>query len=181
MANIAEIKEEITLPEGVTATFSHNTLIIQGANGELKREFGHPDITLSLKDNTIILHCLRPRRKQKALAGTYQAHINNMIHGVKEGFEYHMKTVYSHFPIKTSVQGSTFIIENFLGERSPRKAQILEMVSVEVSEDIVTVKGNDKEKVGQTVANIERATAVKKRDIRVFQDGIYRIDRGGIV
>ena len=157
MAKIAEIKEEITLPEGVTATFSHNTLIIQGANGELKREFGHPDITLSLKDNTI------------------------MIHGVKEGFEYHMKTVYSHFPIKTSVQGSTFIIENFLGERSPRKAQILEMVSVEVSEDIVTVKGNDKEKVGQTVANIERATAVKKRDIRVFQDGIYRIDRGGIV
>ena len=91
-----------------------------------------------------------------------------------------MKTVYSHFPIKTSVQGSTFVIENFLGERSPRKAQILEMVSVEVSEDMVTVKGIDIEKVGQTVAIIERATAVKRRDIRVFQDGIYRIDRGGI-
>ena len=40
------------------------------------------------------------------------------------------------------------------------------------------VRGIDKEKVGQTVANIERATKVKNRDIRVFQDGIYRISRG---
>lgn len=179
MANIAEIKDEITLPEGVTATLLNNTLTVQGANGELKRDFTHPDVSVTLKDNTIIINCLRPRRKQKALFGTFRAHINNMIHGVMEGFEYHMKTVYSHFPIKTSVQGSTFIIENFLGERSPRKAEILHMVTVEVSGEMVTVKGIDKEKVGQTVANIERATAVKRRDIRVFQDGIYRIDRGG--
>ena len=37
----------------------------------------------------------------------------------------------------------------------------------------------DKEKVGQTVANIERAGKVKKRDIRVFQDGVYRTSKGG--
>ena len=56
---------------------------------------------------------------------------------------------------------------------------ILEGVSVEIKGDEVIVKGIDKEKVGQTVANIERATAVKNRDIRVFQDGIYRISKGG--
>jgi large subunit ribosomal protein L6 len=179
MAKITEIKEEIMLPEDVTATFTQNTLSIQGAQGELKRTFSHPDINISLKDTTIIIRCGRPRRKQKALVGTFRAHINNMIHGVTEGFEYHMKTVYSHFPIKTAVQESTFIVENFLGERSPRKARILDSVAVEISGEMVTVKGIDKEKVGQTVANIERATAVKKRDIRVFQDGIYRIDRGG--
>jgi len=173
------IKEEIILPEETTATYTDHILTIKGANGELSRIFNHPDITLALKDNTITIQCNRPRRKQKALVGTYHAHINNMIHGINVGFEYHMKTVYSHFPIKTSVQGTTFIIENFLGERSPRKAQILENVTVDIAGDMVTVKGIDKEKVGQTVANIERATAVKRRDIRVFQDGIYRIDRGG--
>jgi large subunit ribosomal protein L6 len=49
---------------------------------------------------------------------------------------------------------------------------------VEAKGDNITVKGMDKEKVGQTVANIERATSVSRRDIRVFQDGIYRISRG---
>ena len=102
-----------------------------------------------------------------------------MNKGVTKGFEYKMKTVFSHFPIKTSVEGNEFIIQNFLGERSARRAKILEGVNVEAKGEDITVQGIDKEKVGQTVANIERATKVKKRDIRVFQDGIYRISKGG--
>lgn len=70
------------------------------------------------------------------------------------------------------------MIQNFLGERYPRKAEILETVKVEVKGEIITVTGIDKEKVGQTAANIERATKVKNRDIRVFQDGIYIVKRG---
>jgi len=102
-----------------------------------------------------------------------------MIKGVNEGFVYKMKTVFSHFPIKTLVEGDNFIIQNFLGERSSRKARILEGVNVEVDGENVTVQGIDKEKVGQTVANIERATRIKKRDVRIFQDGVYRISKGG--
>ena len=102
-----------------------------------------------------------------------------MIKGVTEGFEYKMKTVFSHFPIKTSVDGNEFIIQNFLGERSARRAKILEGVSVEVNGEDVTVQGTNKESVGQTVANIERTTKVKKRDVRVFQDGVYRVSKGG--
>ena len=41
----------------------------------------------------------------------------------------------------------------------------------------VIVSGIDKEAVGQTAANIERSTTVKKRDRRVFQDGIYLIEK----
>jgi large subunit ribosomal protein L6 len=102
-----------------------------------------------------------------------------MIKGVTEGFEYKMKTVFSHFPIKTSVEENKFIIQNFLGERAARTAKILEGVTVEAKGEDITVQGIDKEKVGQTVANIERATEVKYRDIRVFQDGIYRTSKGG--
>ena len=179
MAVIAEIKEQITLPEGVTATIENKVITIKGEKGELSRTFSHPKIDVKISGNTIEIHSKNVRRKEKALIGTFIAHINNMLKGVTEGFEYKMKTVFSHFPIKTSVDGNEFIIQNFLGERSARKAKILEGVTVEVQGEDVTVHGFDREKVGQTVANIERATLVKRRDVRVFQDGVYRISKGG--
>jgi len=177
--NIPEIKEQIKIPDGLNGVFENNILTIKGEKGELTRTFSHPKINIKLNNNTIEVSSKNVRKKDKALFGTFVAHMNNMIKGVNEGFEYKMKTVFSHFPIKTSVDGNNFIIENFLGERAPRKANILNGVTVEVKGEDVTVSGIDKEKVGQTVANIERATAVKKRDIRVFQDGVYRISKGG--
>lgn len=179
MAVIADLKEQITIPEGVTATLENNVITIKGEKGELSRTFLHPKISIKINGNIIEIHSKNVRRKEKALIGTYVAHINNMIKGVSQGFEYKMKTVFSHFPIKTAVEGNEFVIQNFLGERSARRAEILEGVTVEVKGEDVTVQGTDKEKVGQTVANIERTTKVKKRDIRVFQDGVYRISKGG--
>jgi large subunit ribosomal protein L6 len=177
--NIPEVNEKIEIPEGVTATFENDNLSIKGEKGELTRTFSHPKIIVKLNGNTLEIKSKNVRRKEKALIGTYIAHIHNMIHGVQSGFEYKMKTVFSHFPIKTSVEGNEFVIQNFLGERSPRRAKIIEGVTVDAKGEDVTVTGIDKEKVGQTVANIERATKVKKRDIRVFQDGVYRISKGG--
>jgi large subunit ribosomal protein L6 len=179
MVNITEIKEEITIPDSVTATLEDNNIKIKGEKGDLTRTIDHPKIRIKIESKKIIIESKNVRRKEKALLGTYKAHIKNMIKGVTDGFEYKMKTVFSHFPIKTSVEENYFVIQNFLGERSPRKALILDGVNVETKGEDVTVTGFDKEKVGQTVANIERATKVKKRDIRVFQDGVYRITKGG--
>ena len=179
MAIIPEIKEQIAIPEGVTVTFENKTLTIKGEKGEISRIFAHPKIQMSLQDNKIEIHSKNVRRKEKALIGTFVAHTKNMIKGVTKGFEYNMKTVFSHFPIKTAVDGEFFVINNFLGERAPRKARILEGVIVEAKAENIKITGIDKEKVGQTVANIERATRVKNRDIRVFQDGVYLINKGG--
>ncbi|KYK33718.1 MAG: 50S ribosomal protein L6 [Thermoplasmatales archaeon SG8-52-3] len=179
MVKTAAIKEEIKIPDGVTVTLDNNILTVNGEKGELKRTFSHPKINIMINGKAIEVNGKNVRRKELALIGTIIAHTKNMIKGVTEGFEYKMKTVFSHFPIKTSVEGNEFIIQNFLGERSARKAEILEGVSIEIKGEDITVQGIDKEKVGQTVANIERATAVKRRDTRVFQDGVYRISRGG--
>jgi len=179
MTEKTEIKEIIQIPENINVIFENNTLTVNGEKGTLTRIFSHPKINIKADGKNIELTCDSSRRKEKAFLGTFIAHIKNMIKGTSEGFEYQMKTVFSHFPIKTAVEGNEFVIQNFLGERSPRKAEILEGVNVEVKSENVTVSGIDKEKVGQTVANIERATAVKYRDIRVFQDGIYIIKKGG--
>ena len=118
-----------------------------------------------------------PRKREKALVGTWEAHVKNMLKGVTQGFTYRMKLVYAHFPVKVSVKGDQVIIDNFVGEKSPRKARIVEGTKVSVKGDQIIIEGVDKEKVGQTMANIEQATRIKGYDPRVFQDGIYLISR----
>jgi len=180
MAAVSEIREKIEIPTGVEVTIEEKAVHVKGEKGSLSKILFHPKIDITVKNNIVEISCTKsPKRKEKALIGTFRAHINNMITGVTEGFEYKMKTVFAHFPIKTSVEGDSFIIQNFLGERSPRTAKILEGVTVEAKGENVTVSGTDKEKVGQTAANIERATKVKKRDIRVFQDGVYVTSKRG--
>ncbi len=121
----------------------------------------------------VIVSCEYPKVKEKALVGTFASHIQNMIDGVQGGFEYHMKMVYSHFPMKTTVKGDKFVIENFLGEKSPRYANIIGHTKVTVKGAEVVVSGVDLEMTSQTAANIERACKIKGFDPRVFQDGIY--------
>jgi len=173
-----EIKDKVTIPDNLQFTLENNVLTIKGEKGQLSRDFAQPQITLKANGRVIEINSKSTRKKEKAFVGTTSAHMKNMIKGATKGFEYKMKTVFSHFPIKTSVDGNNFVIQNFLGERSARRAEILDGVNIEIKGEEITVRGVDKEKVGQTVANIERATLVKNRDIRVFQDGIYKIVKG---
>lgn len=112
------------------------------------------------------------------MVGTLASHCSNMCTGVAKGYLYSMKVVYSHFPIQIKVIGETLEIVNFLGEKHPRYARILPGTSVKVGSDEITVTGINKEFVGSTAANIERATRIRNRDPRVFQDGIYIVTRG---
>ncbi len=179
MVKTAEIKEQIKIPDGVQVAVEGKTVHVKGQRGAISKLLSQPKINLVVNGNIIQISCSQsPRRKEKALIGTYKAHIRNMIKGVTEGYECSMKTVFSHFPIKNSVEGNKLVIQNFLGERAPRRAEILENVTIEVKGENIILTGIDKEKVGQTAANIERATKVKNRDIRVFQDGIYIVKRG---
>ena len=179
MEKKATIKEEIKIPDGIQITIEGKTVHVKGQKGSISKILFHPKIALTVNGNIVQISCSQaPRRKEKALIGTFKAHIRNMIKGVTQGYECKMKTVFSHFPIKTSVEGNHLLIQNFLGERFPRRAEILENVKVEIKGENITLTATDKEKVGQTAANIERATKVKNRDIRVFQDGIYIVKRG---
>ena len=70
-------------------------------------------------------------------------------------------------------------IKNFFGETKERTAKLLEGVDVKIEGDILTVESCDIEKAGQTAANIEASTRVKKKDRRIFQDGIFIISKAG--
>ncbi|WP_297419419.1 50S ribosomal protein L6 [Thermococcus sp.] len=175
----AWVREEVEIPEGVEVTVEGNTVRVKGPKGELEREFSYPGIRISTEDGRVVVFKEFPRKKDIAIARTFKAHIANMVKGVTEGFTYKLKAVYSHFPMTIKVQGDTVLVENFLGEKNPRRAKILPGVTVRVMGQEVIVEGIDREAVGQTAANIEQSTRITKWDRRVFQDGVYIVEKAG--
>jgi len=173
---VKDLSRSVEIPSGVDIDLS-DAITVKGPLGKVSRRMSYPGIYIRKEDSTLIVGANVDRKRQRAMVGTTAAHLANMIKGVTDGFEYKMKVVYSHFPIQLKASRDEMVISNFLGERKPRTAKILEDVKVDILKDEVIVKGIDKEKVGQTMANIEQATKVRKFDIRIFQDGIYLVDK----
>ena len=164
---------EVEIPDGVEVEVRGKVVTVKGPLGTLTRDFSHAPVGIRLEDRKVIVEAYWPKRRERAMIGTVASHIRNMITGVTKGFTYKMKIVFTHFPIQVSVEGDKVVIRNFLGERAPRVAKIMPGVKVEVTKEDVIVKGIDIEAVGQTAANIEQATKIKEKDLRVFLDGIY--------
>ena len=168
---------EILIPEGVEVNILSNEISVKGKLGELKRKFDLSGIKIAKEGNKLTLEAKTKRRKQKAYTGTVTAHIKNLVKGISEGYKYTLKVVYAHFPVNVSVEGKRIVIKNFIGEKNPRYADIVGETKVEVKGHEIFITGVDIEKVGQTAANIEQATRIKKRDLRVFGDGIFIVQK----
>jgi len=172
-----ETKRTIGIPEGVNVNIDKLNVSISGPQGQLQRELWYPGIAIKRNDSEVVVMTDMPRREQLAMLGTLESHLKNMITGVTKGYEYTMKVVYSHFPIQLKTEGQQVIIGNFLGEKRARKANIQGNTKVVIKGDQVIVSGINKEDVGQTAANIRQATKIKRFDPRVFQDGVYLVER----
>src|SRR5512136_936135 len=174
---VKEIARTVEIPEGVAVSVEGDTVTVKGPKGEVSRQLSYPEIEIKKEDSQLIVNSRLDRKRHRAMVGTLAAHVGNMIAGVTRGYEYKMKVVYSHFPIQLKAASDELIINNFLGERKSRSARILPGAKVEVGKDEVSITGINKEHVGQTMANIEQATRVRGFDIRVFQDGVYLVDK----
>ena len=171
--------QKIHIPEGIEAHLEENTLTVKGPKGENKRTFEIGQLSFEKKDDSIIIGTKKLIKREKKKINTIVAHIENMIKGVKEGFEYKLKVVFIHFPISVDIKGKEATIKNFLGEKTPRKVKIREGAEVKVDRDLITINSINKELAGQTAADFEIATKIKGRDRRVFQDGIFIINKNG--
>ncbi len=168
----------VPLPPKVTLRLEGSTLIGEGPLGTVKRRFPKDAIGVVPEKDwvTLTLHLPPRRRQSKSLLRTWEAHVRNITGGVSRGVEARMKIVAAHFPMKVAAKGSELVIENFLGEKHPRTAPLVPGTKANVDGEFVTLTGNDVEQVGQSAANIERATHIRDYDPRVFQDGIYLIE-----
>ncbi len=171
---------EVKIPKGVRVEVKGKLVNVSGKLGAISKTFEFGRTVVQTGDASVNMEIELPRREELAEINTIASEIRSMMEGVTTGFEYKLKIVYAHFPIKVQVKGQEVIIENFLGERHPRKARIAGAAKVAVSGDQVTVTSNVLEDAGQTAANIERATRIKNYDKRVFQDGIYITSKAGM-
>ncbi|MBI2184811.1 MAG: 50S ribosomal protein L6 [Thaumarchaeota archaeon] len=167
----------MTMPEGVKQSLQGRVLTIQGPLGKISKDFSKVYVSLESRDGSVVIKSYGARRRDAAALNTVRSHLRNMIDGVTKGYVYRLKVVYAHFPSSVKTKGNTVLVENFYGERSPRVAEIIGTCKVSVEGDDVIIKGVSKEDVGQTAANIEQATRVKRKDQRVFLDGVYVYER----
>lgn len=177
MTIAGKIVSTIAIPDGVSVKMDGSTMTVKGPRGELSRNFAHPSVNVAIEEGQVAVSCEYPNVREKAMVGTFYAHVRNMFHGVTVGYVYTMKIVFSHFPMKVAVKGDKVEIDNYMGGHAPRFANILAGCKVKVNGQDVTVEGNDIEAVGQTAANLEKATSRGGFDKRVFQDGIYIVHK----
>lgn len=174
----AGIEETMEPPAGVNVTMRDSTLVVSGPKGKVERDFSKIPIRVKVESGKVKLETISSRKFDRSVMNTCKSHVANMFKGVTEGFTYRLKVVFAHFPITVKVQGDEVLLENFYGERSPRRARIVgEGTKVKVEGDDIVVSGPSLENVAQTAANIEQATKVRGKDQRIFLDGVYIYQR----
>jgi len=176
----AELFITIEIPEGTNVSLDNSTFTIKGTEGELVREFRLGRLDIEVKDNKIIIGNKKATKVEKKMMNTIAAHLRNMLTGVNEKFVYEAKICSGHFPFTVAKEGNDkAIVKNFLGEKTPRIVSIPNGVDIEIKKEIITIKSMNKELAGQCAANFEMATKIKGRDKRIFQDGVYIINKNG--
>ncbi|MEK6800302.1 MAG: 50S ribosomal protein L6 [Nanoarchaeota archaeon] len=173
------ILEKVKIPEGISCTYSNKMLFCKKGSNEIKRLFDIPKTEVSLSDNEVIVSCSKGNQKDYKNIKSNIAHLNNLFQGLENKYSYVLEICNVHFPITIKVDKNMCLINNFLGEKNPRYAEITEGAQVEVKHPKIIVSSANIESAGQTAANLEKATKIRKRDRRIFQDGIFIVEKPG--
>lgn len=175
-----KLDEKVEIPEGITCELIDGLIKCKKGSDELTRKLNIFGVAIKIEGNQVSFTCEKATKRELKMIRTNMAHLRNMFKGIDEKFTYKLKSCNVHFPMILKVEGDMLTINNFLGEKVLRKAKILPNVEINIKGDEITLISIDKEAVGQTAANIEKATRVRKKDRRIFQDGIYIVEKAGV-
>ena len=143
----------IPVPSGVVIAIEGRRVTVKGPRGTLARELP-PDITVRQEDGVLKVERPDDERTHRALHGLTRSLVNNMVVGVTTGFQKDLEIVGVGY--RAAAQGPT-TLELALGFSHPVRVEAPEGVTFEVPAPTrITVRGNDKEIVGQVAANIRK-------------------------
>lgn len=176
-----QIIEKIEIPEGIEANISRDTVSLKSGEKEIKKRFDMANVLMTKKANEIVIESKKATKREIKMIKTIKAHIDNMIKGLQEVFEYKLEAVFVHFPMTIEVdkEKKQVIIKNFFGGKKPLSCRILEGTEVEVNKNQIIIRSHNKEIAGQMAANLEKTTRLREKDRRKFQDGIYITEKAG--
>ena len=161
----------ITIPEGVTVELVDNVVTVKGPKGQLSQVM-LKDITMKQEENTIILE--RKNENAKAMHGTMNALISNMIKGVSEGYSKTLEIIGVGY--RFNVQGQKLVVS--AGYSHPVNMEIPAGLTVEANGNTeITIKGINKVLVGEFAAKVREVRQpepYKGKGIRYKDEHIVR-------
>jgi large subunit ribosomal protein L6 len=167
-------KKPITVPSGVDVTISGSHIAVKGPKGQLEMD-APEDITVAREGDDIVVTRPDDEREHRALHGLTRSLVNNMVLGVSEGFTRDLEIVGVGY--RALAQGQDKI-ELQVGYSHPVPVKAPDGITFEVpAPNRVTVKGIDKQLVGQVAADIRKIRKpepYKGKGIRYADERVLR-------
>ncbi|MFZ5975381.1 MAG: 50S ribosomal protein L6 [Bacillota bacterium] len=151
MSRIGKLPVEV--PKGVQVTVGeNNTVEVKGPKGTLSQKI-HKDITVNLEDGSITVSRPSDQKEHRSLHGLSRSLIANMVEGVSKGFQKNLEIVGVGY--RAQKQGSKLVLN--VGYSHPVEIPEENGLEFEVPAPTkISVKGIDKQAVGEMAANIRR-------------------------
>jgi large subunit ribosomal protein L6 len=146
-------RSPIPVPEGVDVTVDGDRVTVRGPRGTLEQVLP-PDMSVRRDDGVLLIERPDDERRHRALHGLTRSLVNNMVVGVTAGYQRDLEIVGVGY---RAVAQSPGRLELALGFSHPVVVEAPEGITFEVPAPTrVSVKGIDKQAVGQVAANIRR-------------------------
>jgi large subunit ribosomal protein L6 len=143
----------ITVPSGVEVKIADRQVTVTGPKGSLARAVPGA-ITVRQEDSTLFVERPDDERENRALHGLTRSLVNNMVVGVTDGFTKDLEIVGVGYRATAKGPGQ---LELALGFSHPVVVDAPDGVTFEVPQPTrISVRGIDKELVGQVAANIRK-------------------------
>jgi large subunit ribosomal protein L6 len=143
-------KAPISIPSGVDISLDGSNVTVKGSGGQLSYKI-HEDVQVEIEDNVIHVKWDSKKKNANAQAGTARASIYNLVTGVSKGFEKKLTLIGVGY--RAQVKGDKLTLS--LGFSNPIEYLVPKGIVVEAaSQTELTVKGSDKQKVGQVASEI---------------------------
>ena len=145
-------KRPIKLAQDVEVKFNNRVLEVKGPKGELELQT-HSDVDLVIENNTLSVIPSNENITKTALIGTTWKLINNMIHGVSQGFQKQLNLVGVGF--RAALNKNELVLN--LGYSHPIKFSLPDGISASVDANTkITLESSDKQLLGQVSADIQK-------------------------
>ena len=149
-------KLPVHIVSGVTITVDeHNVVTVKGPKGELTQSVS-PEMILEQENGVLTVKRPSDDKQHRALHGLTRSLINNMVVGVSTGFEKKLEIVGTGY--RAQMDGKDLVLN--VGYSHPVRFAKMDGIEFETPAPTkITVKGIDKQKVGQIAADIRKTRA----------------------
>jgi large subunit ribosomal protein L6 len=142
-------KQPVSIPSGMDVSL--NGAVLSFKKGNVTKELDTKDfVNIEIKSNQIVFSPKGDDRQSRAFWGTFRSLANNIVIGLTEGYE--KKLEINGVGYRAAVKGN--VLELQLGFSHPINYEFPKDVSIAVEKNIITIKGDDKQRIGQIAAEI---------------------------